>query len=459
MARRTRTKGRTFDGRTTGGKGVSGFYNPYTYEGKKYWHPFYELANKFYEQTPLPFGIVSTNSSYNNEGEEIVDEEPTDSTRFKWNYCKHTKIRYTTGERVLYLKTLRSTPKRYAISSFRVTPPALVAADRPVPGSTTWHQLRAETYGQLIPEFKNPDTFSGLNFLWEMKDLKGALKLASRGVSSIAKHWTDVVQNLTSSKKVCREAASQTLMYDFGIAPLIKDCAGLMNTYENARSALSQFNEKGAVSQLRRSCVANVVSATWTSSSSYDILTWKAHVFRTQAECTYSLKEHVLDDLGGIPEYFGLRATPGKLWDMVPFSFVVDWFTNVGDVLDSLDTKCRASMNVTKYMETLTSECIKVVFCKPYYNSYDLTWIATDLKEPEDALWVKYIKPYYGDRVPLAYSRSTSYERVPMCWNKNVSPFQHVILPELRLPLSGSASSRMRRMRDGLSLLIQARSR
>jgi hypothetical protein len=39
---------------------------------------------------------------------------------------------------------------------------------------------------------------------------------------------------------------------------------------------------------------------------------------------------------------FGIALTPANVWDMVPFSFVVDWFLKIGDILEKLDTRSRA---------------------------------------------------------------------------------------------------------------------
>lgn len=36
---------------------------------------------------------------------------------------------------------------------------------------------------------------------------------------------------------------------------------------------------------------------------------------------------------------FGLRLNLANTWDMIPFSFVVDWFTKIGDMLASLDAR------------------------------------------------------------------------------------------------------------------------
>lgn len=52
-----------------------------------------------------------------------------------------------------------------------------------------------------------------------------------------------------------------------------------------------------------------------------------------RAVITYCVEE--LKALQSIWERFGLDARPGHLWDIVPFSFVVDWFLDVGGKLEA----------------------------------------------------------------------------------------------------------------------------
>lgn len=38
-------------------------------------------------------------------------------------------------------------------------------------------------------------------------------------------------------------------------------------------------------------------------------------------------------------DFFGVNVNPAILWDVIPFSFVLDWFLDVGGWLDSFKTK------------------------------------------------------------------------------------------------------------------------
>lgn len=55
--------------------------------------------------------------------------------------------------------------------------------------------------------------------------------------------------------------------------------------------------------------------------------------------CTYhlKLKDSFFSSLWSALERFGLDPSIGQAWDLIPFSFVVDWFLSVGDTLRNID--------------------------------------------------------------------------------------------------------------------------
>lgn len=54
----------------------------------------------------------------------------------------------------------------------------------------------------------------------------------------------------------------------------------------------------------------------------------------------------------------GLLPTLARIWDLVPFSFVLDWFTNLGDRFEAIDSGVlRVALNPRYYIHTFTVEC------------------------------------------------------------------------------------------------------
>lgn len=78
----------------------------------------------------------------------------------------------------------------------------------------------------------------------------------------------------------------------------------------------------------------------------------------------------------GVLRTLGLEINLGNTWDLLPFSFVVDWFINIGDILQRLDhnsviseMKIRSVMTSTKH--TYRSQPLTAFACRSYcYGNY-----------------------------------------------------------------------------------------
>lgn len=76
-----------------------------------------------------------------------------------------------------------------------------------------------------------------------------------------------------------------------------------------------------------------------------DLNTDKSKGYAHRVVITNSPRDRVMDHftfyLGSyqqsVLDKFGLRLNLENTWDLIPFSFVVDWFTKIGDMLASLD--------------------------------------------------------------------------------------------------------------------------
>lgn len=137
-----------------------------------------------------------------------------------------------------------------------------------------------------------------------------------KGARGIASAW----QQYKKAKKLrfdvtpCSVAAGH-LMYDFGVRPLMND------VYDSVQM-LQQRLEKPVY---RRFCVTKSTqkSASGASYSASDSLSYRAIVLAKIDPNTWS--------------GFTLGNPAEIAWEVVPFSFVVDWMYPVGDYLSSLD--------------------------------------------------------------------------------------------------------------------------
>jgi len=169
----------------------------------------------------------------------------------------------------------------------------------------------------------------------------GELKETFGLVRSINKLTVDFLQSSASlpggPSKVARNMARAWLTYGFGVRPLIGDVGQLLATVSDHLEAPKRFVRCHGSSKLEYLESTDLSNQT-------DVLgiNW---VFRDSALCRYKVDYHA----GIIPftrytaDYsaaskFGLtwRDVPGALWELTPYSWIVDYVTNFGDVVDDL---------------------------------------------------------------------------------------------------------------------------
>lgn len=133
---------------------------------------------------------------------------------------------------------------------------------------------------------------------------------------------THVVPKNVSTRK---SAANNWLEYHFGWAPLVSDVYDSVEVLNNPIKAYTKVKGRGSesysesYSQMRLGAVVE----DYVFSSQYHV----------QMGCFVKSIDnptvHALDQ-------FGILNPLSLVWETVPFSFLVDWFVNVGDMLESL---------------------------------------------------------------------------------------------------------------------------
>jgi hypothetical protein len=150
------------------------------------------------------------------------------------------------------------------------------------------------------------------------------------------------------------------LNYQFGIAPTVSDAASVIDLTKRYEKILEQFRrDNGRLVRRRRTLVdengtsktsprtayayagpsGGLVSMLYCTNQVDKIESSRRIWFSGAYKIAYPLD---LDDsLRGITEFnrvYGAIPTPELAWEMLPFSWLVDWFTNVGDVVSNVST-------------------------------------------------------------------------------------------------------------------------
>lgn len=76
-----------------------------------------------------------------------------------------------------------------------------------------------------------------------------------------------------------------------------------------------------------------------------------------------SANDDVLARAGNALDKLGLSLTPSNAWDLVPWSFVIDWFINTNDILDCISLYCH-SYRFTVRSITTFAKSTKLITCE-----------------------------------------------------------------------------------------------
>lgn len=160
-------------------------------------------------------------------------------------------------------------------------------------------------------------------------------------ISQSAKLSQELLENIVKIRKTKGRAAIKYiqdawLTYSFGVAPMIADTMAALD-------AVKAFQERPSrLHRIRKSASARTHSGSTTTSLAYYGFGWSTQTdvtqflqytytgavdFKFTSSNDYSLRSH----LGLFDNW---RTVPSLLWELMPFSWVFDYFTTVGAFLD-----------------------------------------------------------------------------------------------------------------------------
>lgn len=190
------------------------------------------------------------------------------------------------------------------------------------------------------------DGFSVLNFIAELREVRDLPKLLTR--------WT----------KSDKDISDKYLGFSFGVLPFASDVTSITNRLGKLGPSIDRWNRDAATSR-----VLNAHRNIPFSPKGKNVGTEKDPVYKTEFsqlvitywpgpvqvpvyhshECRQKIKllmhvyfvphnldEGLFDDLKR--EIWGIDKPVTALWNAIPFSFVVDWFTNIGELITQLES-------------------------------------------------------------------------------------------------------------------------
>lgn len=239
----------------------------------------------------------------------------------------------------------------------------------------TWADVEGcqrRAWWAMQPRFESE--VSILNFIYELKDFSHLAKAMSRfrfdGVckqlKNVRRRLTRIEQasgTLAAAGKTSRNALGilndAYLQNQFAIQPLIKDVANIVElAVDAADEAQAEFGRRGEREQ--RSHYAEMLSekyeGTWGSGNNDHIFTgrYSKNVFNATLEYTY--KYNFRTGYEKLKRQWGLDLNAGVIWEAIPFSFIVDYFFEVGKAIRNMELDPNVNAEYKQYCESMLAQ-------------------------------------------------------------------------------------------------------
>jgi hypothetical protein len=260
-------------------------------------------------------------------------------------------------------------------------------------GGASCEHIRVDNLGQSASraraataaraDVQSPE-FEGATFIAELAETIGLFVNPIHGFTRVAKKAkrrkrdaerrareqgkTDLVRKWHEST-VLDYISTGWLQYRYGIMPLVYSAEDIVDALRATTNRKVRHTARGSdsVAGSQTENHAQVPFGGWTIESQ----TTTSVTYDNRAGIIY---EHSLSDINN----FGLNVQdiPKAIWEIVPFSFVVDWFLNTGDFITAISPKIGVkelgSWTSTKYTQRSIREW--------WSSSY--TGLGTELESP-----------------------------------------------------------------------------
>lgn len=160
-------------------------------------------------------------------------------------------------------------------------------------------------------------------------------------------------------RKSLKELANGHLLYSFGVVPLISDIKGLLNVRKSVQKRICELEARNCRTvRITKRCAPDTQSSTYSGSFSV----YPEHLVNYQGTVEATIGGAVSADCTAFyntasPESqcklwasaLGLSTPLQSIWELIPFSFVWDWFVPIGSTFQRLEDKLGLSETAVSY--------------------------------------------------------------------------------------------------------------
>jgi len=217
---------------------------------------------------------------------------------------------------------------------------------------------------------------------------------------------------ITKWRGFTKKIAEGHLSWSFGVKPFYSDVKSLYDVLTNHQKIIEDFFGRRGKTQKRY----------YTEGAQYETGTTSEHTINahTKVFCKYSDRiqyfatmtytydcpdiDSYWDFIKVMRQMLGLRLSQSLVWELIPFSFVLDWFFRVGDYLE-------------RFQESLWPVTVEVIdYTITRRRTNGITWYLKTLPSTNDSVWKttvikKSIQKSYHRRRALPDSGTTFINR------------------------------------------------
>jgi hypothetical protein len=180
------------------------------------------------------------------------------------------------------------------------------------------------------------------------------------------------------SRKLAKDSSDSHLMYIFGIKPAIDDIISALEVHRKVSSRMKFLSAVGGrfvPIRVRKP----LASAFENQTPTFSLDGLPSYFFNCKVKrkiACISAYGRVREDLNfgdtwsAYLQYFGVNKVVGLAWELIPFSFVVDWFTNAQEHINQL-TRLQTGGPFTEFRGLTASEkkeLVEELYVTPFRN-------------------------------------------------------------------------------------------
>lgn len=249
------------------------------------------------------------------------------------------------------------------------------SAHLPNPDEPAWNYWTTKAIADLSPD--KPDTGIPL-FLFEFKDFPEMLRHAGR---------------VLMRKASASDYPGTYLAVHFGWAPLVSDVRNLFNLAKLTDNRMKYLARLKGGTKVRHTLFSGLTGTTSTPTAYESLPAWPEHWLytanietRTSSRVWYTVNAELAPGytLPTVPGDFraltarqslGLTSNPAAVWEFLPWSWLVDYFSNVGDFLQAVHGQVMTKtsrMNIMHSTEIVVTHsnqrCVAGVQASAYFG-------------------------------------------------------------------------------------------